>query len=673
MTRLTLTALLSLFLAVPLSAQKNDDVDLEPGELESVTLRAGLYGAAARHLHQTTANVFVGGAECGAFGNGEGDGYAFGGFIELPLMELVDLYASLGYTARGGDLGEAYAGGLPIQDPNSEEYTVLERRHTYGTSLSYLRTEFGLRVTLPWFPLYLRSTASLDLPQTTTFLQEEEILSPQGVLYPETNTTVREVASGELQDPEPLMALSGAIGYELPLGEQLSIAPEISYYHPFGDVVLNRDWQIRTFQAGAALRWSFGPIMELEPPTPPIAAASPPPAPPAPPAPDPVPPTAEVSITSPESLSIVRTVVTETFPILPYLFFEEGSARLPIRYRKISRDQTDTFNEDAISWESLEAYHDVLNILGKRMREDATIAITLTGTTDGSESGGMELGTARAGTIREYLQNVWGIEGDRMVVRSIRSPRYPSSEEYPEGKEENRRVEITSNDGRGLEPIVHRRFNEYSYTPGEISLALGSVASEPITSWNLEMIADGEEVYRLAGEGPPPATMRVGINQERAGKISEGLGDGGDLSVHLSVRSAGLVSAVEEREIPTRIDLNPFEVSRLSLIVFDFDRSEIVGTNRAMVTEFISEALGETSTVTIIGSTDRLGDPDHNRTLSQARAESVRTIVESEAPGARITNVSGIGQRERYNNDLPEGRYYCRTVTVEVTTPLESD
>ncbi len=672
MNRITLNALIAaalLCLGYPLGAQTNEESDVEPGELESISLRAGLYGAGARHLHETTANVFAGGAECGAFGDGEGDGFAFGGFIELPLIKLVDLYASLGYTQRGGDLGEAYVGGLPIQDPNTEEYTFLERRHSYGTELSYLRTEFGVRVTLPWFPLYLRSTASLDFPQSTTFLQEEEIISPEGVLYPETNRTVREVASGDLQDPEALMALSGAIGYELPLGRQLSIAPEISYYHPFTDVVLNRDWQIRSIQAGAALRWSFGPIKRLEPPLPPVVAIAPPPA---PPSPEPVPPTAKVSITSPESLSIVRTVVTETFPILPYIFFDSGTSRLPVRYRMLSRAQTGSFDEDAISWESLEAYHDLLNVLGKRMNEDPSITITLTGTTDGSEVGGSTLGAERAETIREYLQSVWGVDRDRITVKSMASPRFPSSELYPEGKTENRRVEITSSNGKGLEPIVHRRFNEYSYSPDEITLALGSVASDPISSWDLRMVADDEEVYRLAGEGPPPASMKIGINQERAGKISDGLGNGGDLSVRLGVRSAGLASAVEEREIPTRIDLNPFEISRLSLIVFDFDRSEIVGTNRTMVTEFVSEALGDESTVTIVGSTDRLGDPEHNRTLSQSRAESVRKIVEAEAPEATITEVTGVGQRLRYNNDLPEGRYYCRTVTVEVTTPLDT-
>lgn len=671
MTRISTLSLLFALFALPLAAQpeQEDDPEIEVGDLESVSLKAGLYGAAAQHTHETTANVFTGGAECGAFGNGEGRGFAAGGFIEIPLIgELLDLYASAGYTERGGDLGEVVVGGLPILDPNSEEYTFLERRHAYGTTLSYLRSEFGVRFTLPWLPLYLRTTASIDFPQTTTFLQEEEIVAPIGVLYPETKTTVREVSSGDLQDPESLLAVSGAIGYELPLSNRLSIAPEVSYYYPFTDVVLNRDWRITSIQAGAALRWKFGPVKRLDPPTPPLVALSPPPR---PPDPEPVPPTALVSIASPESLSIVRTVVTETFPILPYIFFDEGSSRLPNRYRQISSANRTSFQENSISWESLEAYHDIMNVVGKRMADNPSIAITLTGTVDGEESGGAELGMQRAEIVRDYLTSTWSIDPDRIGLKSVTKPRFPSSEEYPEGKEENRRVEIASSDGKGLEPIVHRKFNEYSYAPDKIDLALGSDASDPISSWKLQMVADGQEVYRLAGEGPPPRTMSVGINQERAGKISDGLGDGGDLSVQLSVRSAGLASAVAEKEIPTSVDVNPFEISRLSLIVFDFDRSEIVGTNREMVTEFIAEALSDGSTLTIVGSTDRLGEADHNEELSRARAESVQAIVEKEAPAADILQVEGVGPRLRYDNDLPEGRYYCRTVTVEVKTPID--
>ena len=299
-----------------------------PRKLEKVTFRAGIYGAYAFNMHRTEANVFIGGAECGAFGDGNGQGFSVGGFAEIPVLEkMLDLYASVGFAARGGTLGEAVVGGLPILDPNTDEYTTLEREHSYTASLNYLRTEFGVRFTLPWFPLYLRGTAAIDFPQGTTFEQKEEILSPQGVVYPETNTTERPVAEGDLQDPESLLSASGGIGYDIPLSTRLSIAPEISYYHPFNDVVLNRPWTIASVQAGAALRWSFGPLEKSpegpEPPRPPVMEPVEPP--------KLAVPVAHLNVSSPKRLSVVRTIVTETFPILPYIFFDSGSNAIPGR------------------------------------------------------------------------------------------------------------------------------------------------------------------------------------------------------------------------------------------------------------------------------------------------------------------------------------------------------
>ena len=658
--------------SIPLSAQLPDTS--EPRKLEKIVLRAGLYGAYAFHTHKTSANVFVGGAECGAFGDGDGTGFATGLFFEMPLLEkMLDLYASIGYTARGGTLGEAIAGGLPILDPTTEEYTTLERRHSYNATLNYLRTEFGLRFTLPWLPLYIRGTAVVDFPQGTTFEQKEEILSPQGVLYPETNTTERLVADGDIQNPESLLSASGSLGYELPLSTRLSIAPEVSYYHPFNDVVSNRPWTITSVQGGLALRWSFGPLEKLpEPPPPPDLPPARPITPPT--YIPPVPPVAQLSVSSPKELSVVKTIVTETFPILPYVFFDSGSTVIPGRYKQLRSSATGAFDENSVSWRSLEAYYELLNILGQRMRQDEEIEITVNGTTDGREAGTAEelteLAQNRAESIRQYLTNVWGIDNGRIAVTTSSRPQFPSSEEYEEGFEENRRVEIRSNTPRAIRPIVHKQFNEYSYQPGVFQMQLGAESSKGISSWKLEVSSGANEVFAQAGEGPVPPTFRTEITQEIADRIASGISGKGELQANLIVRDRSGLNSSEQASIPTNVELNPFEISRLSLIVFDFDKSVITPSNRKMVTSFVADALKEGSTMTIVGSTDRLGELEHNAELSTARAEAVKELIANDAPETEITNVEGIGPKLRYDNNLPEGRYYCRTVTVEVKTPI---
>ncbi|MGE3802926.1 MAG: OmpA family protein [Candidatus Kapaibacterium sp.] len=666
-----LIILLLVGLPTTVIAQDADKRPLPPRKLEKVTFRAGVYGAFAYNIHKTEANVFLGGADCGAFGDGDGKGFTLGAFAEIPVLEkMLDLYASVGYAARGGTLGETVVGGLPILDPITEEYTTLERRHSYTASLNYLRTEFGVRFTFPWFPLYIRGTAAIDFPQGTTFEQKEEILSPQGVVYPETNIAERTVAAGDLQNPESLLSASGAIGYDIPLSTRLSVAPEVSYYHPFNDVVLNRPWTITSIQGGAALRWSFGPLEKLpDPPRPPALEPVEPPS-----FTLPTPPVANLRVSSPKQLSVVKTIVTETFPILPYVFFDSGSNQIPGRYKQLRTNQIEGFDEEAISWRSLEAYHDLLNIIGQRMRSESGINITLNGTTDGREVGTAAeltaLAKGRAESIKEYLTKTWNIDPKRITVTTSSRPQFPSSEEYGEGYEENRRVEITSNSPEAIKPIIHKQFNEYSYQPDKFEMEMSAEAPSGITSWNLQVNSGTNEVIKQGGEGPVPPIFRTTITQEIADKIAAGISGPGELQATLTVRERNGEKATEEVGIPTNVELNPFEVSRLSLIVFDFDKSEITQGNREMVKSFVSDALNDGSTMTIVGSTDRLGELEHNKELSQARAETVKNIIAANAPEATITTVEGVGPKLRYDNSLPEGRYYCRTVTVEVKTPI---
>lgn len=655
------------------NAQPGAEADTSaPARLEKETFRAGVHGAYAYNMHRTNSNVFMGGAECGAFGNGDGRGYAIGGFFEVPLLEkLLDLHGGVNLAQRGGAFGEAYVGGLPILDPNSDAYTTLERRHDYTADLGYLQAEFGVRVTLPWFPLYVRGTAAIGFPLTSTFVQDEEIVAPTGVLYPETNTAQREVARGDIQDVENLLSAAGTLGYDIPLSTRLSVAPEVSYYHPFGDVTLERDWTVATIQGGAALRWHFGPL-EKEP------RVDPPPLPPSAPAEPPGirPPVASLHVSSPKELSIVKTIVTETFPILPYVFFDSGSTVVPSRYAMLRPGTSKNFREEDISWRSLEAYYNVLNIIGGRMTADGSISITLNGTTDRHEAASREeatrLALGRGNAVKDYLVSTWEIDPARIAVTSSSRPEYPSSEEYREGFEENRRVEIRSSSPSTLRPIVHERFNEYSYNPDQIRMNLNADASGGVASWRLNVTAGAQQAMTRGGEGPPPASLGIGLDQENADRIASGISGTGALQASLTIRGNNGMSVTESASIPTTVDLNPFEVSRLSLIVFDFDKSEITAGNQTMVKSFVADALRDGSTMTIVGSTDQLGELEHNATLSKARAETVKGLIVKNSPEAVITSVEGVGPRLRYDNSTPEGRYYCRTVTVEVKTPIET-
>ncbi|MGE3802396.1 MAG: OmpA family protein, partial [Candidatus Kapaibacterium sp.] len=89
------------------------------------------------------------------------------------------------------------------------------------------------------------------------------------------------------------------------------------------------------------------------------------------------------------------------------------------------------------------------------MKEYPNAKLTLTGcnSDEGVEKGDSGLSRSRAETIQDYLLNVWKVSPGRITLTSQNLPNVPSNPKTLEGKEENRRVEITSN-----EPAVTELF-----------------------------------------------------------------------------------------------------------------------------------------------------------------------------------------------------------------------
>ena len=104
-------------------------------------------------------------------------------------------------------------------------------------------------------------------------------------------------------------------------------------------------------------------------------------------------------------------------------------------------------------------------------------------------------------------------------------------------------------------------------------------------------------------------------------------------------------------------------VDKYSLIVFDFDRSDLSSPNKS-IAEFVKSSLTPRSTVSISGTTDHLGDEAYNRKLSFDRAKATATAL-----GLTNAELSGDGESDFFPNALPEGRFYNRTVVITVETP----
>lgn len=653
--------------SLPVFAQSISE--LEDQTARKVYLRVGAYGGFGTTYHDSKGNVYCCELGCGTFGSGSGKGLGIGILLDAPLIPMLEFTARLGYGDRSGDLGFAQNNKLTVLDPTADEYTQLQTEHHYEATLPNVLGELGVKFTpLEDFPIYLRTGFHVNLPLDggTSYKQSDEIVSPGGVTFDETKQVTRPVGSGEIVGLQTSFGVHGGLGYPFPLSDVLTAAPEFSYYFPLTEMKDDFDWKLKFWQAGVAIRWNF--LEELPPPPPP-----PPPPPIVVKKAEPVPPQPFIGLASDETVRVVETNVTETFPLLPYVFFDSASSAISSRYQ--TSPSRAGFDEANLPHNSLGTYYYMLQVVASRLADKPDAKITINGTTDGKEVPKGELtplSRSRAEAVKNYLTSTWNIDESRIKVGTSSVPTFPSSLKESAGSEENRRVEIFANDESILAPIVHEQFKEYEITPKALPFVASVRTFAPAKSWKLRVTAGSDEIYSTSGTGEPPQNLAWNLDNAAAERIAKKVQTKETFNCELSVTDETGTTGKKEIALPVEKTIFPFELSRLSLVVFDFDKADITPTNQKMVRSFVAKNIQQNSTVAITGTTDAMGELDHNKELSTARAFSVHELIKKENPVAEITKVQGNGPNESPEmNNTPEGRYYCRTVTVQVQTPLK--
>ncbi|MBC8144831.1 MAG: OmpA family protein, partial [bacterium] len=292
-----------------------------------------------------------------------------------------------------------------------------------------------------------------------------------------------------------------------------------------------------------------------------------------------------------------------------------------------------------------------------------------TGTTSDDESDREALAKSRAEDVADYLEKAWSVPRSRMTVRGRVAPLVPTSSSTDEGLAENRRVEIAITDDALLAPVQQRTV-EPVLEPNTIDFVPTVKANRPIAKWSLEI--GGKDGEMVKGEGEPPAMITWNLTQDGR----EHLLAGGSAEYRLSVSDAGGEARTSDaHRIPLQLDTTvtvstsatrPDNAAEFLLITFEFDQARLTARGRREL-ETIARRIGPSSTVTVTGYTDRIGEAEHNLTLARQRAERVA----EQLPKASSVVVRGADKSEApYSNDAPEGRFLSRTVRVVISNPL---
>ncbi len=378
----------------------------------------------------------------------------------------------------------------------------------------------------------------------------------------------------------------------------------------------------------------------------------------------------------PETITIEEVTTIDSSPLLNYLFFDQGNSDIPEFYNLFSnQSDTDTFSEAALKG-TMEKYHNLLNIIGKRLNEHPEARITIIGcnSNQGPEKGNLTLSNSRAAAVRAYLRYIWGIDPSRMEIKARHLPAAASSSYVSEGVAENQRVEIHSDHPDILDTIKSTYVQEVSATKA-IQIRPDIEAEAGISSWKLYLKAGAQELL-VTKSGEMALDSLYVFDLETIGlkriasfnTITAGI-EVVDKEDNVLKNESAATASVKfiKREEQKAQKVGHQVLEKHALILFDFNSAEIKERNKTIVDRIIQRVKANPyAKINIIGHSDNIGKDEYNIGLSERRAEAVfdQMIATGMIPLENIT-YSGVGPNNPlYDNLTPEGRSLNRTVTV---------
>jgi outer membrane protein OmpA-like peptidoglycan-associated protein len=524
---------------------------------------------------------------------------------------------------------------------------------TLGVKTDYITIEPSLRWALSNFYLFAGPTVAFNIKKDFEYTQLKQ---------PNTN--------GELSNMRNAV-IGGQIGagYEIPLSSansasKVNLSPFVSFHPYFGRAPRNiESWQITTVRVGLALKFGKGSKVVKEVVTVPVRDF-------------------EFTVRAPKAVPVTRQV-SETLPLRNSVFFDEGSTQIPARYVMLNRDQASSFKEMQLQTEQsvgqsgrsarqLNVYHNILNIIGDRLKENPSAAITLTG----ASGNGPQEGKTLAEAVKQYIVTVFAIDPSRIATAGRTKPVIPSEQvggtkELPLLRAGDRRVDITSASPELLSEVGGDIMKPVQITATQVDpldshliLQVDS-AKQLLKSWSVD-VTDSTGTMQHYGpftrdqESIPGALILTNHSQGDYKVVMTG-----ETNKGVAIRKESTVHLVRENEA--------LNTGLRYSILFDFNKANAIASYEKFLTEVVAPTITDGSSVIIHGHTDIIGDEDHNIKLSQERAQEVQGILQRALAKAGKNNVKfetlGFGEdvnHAPFENGVPEERFYNRTVIIDI-------
>lgn len=700
---------------------------------ENSVNKYGIYGDYGLNMHTADFRALPGVPNCcPKFQDGDGLGLSFGALFEMDMTSELFLSARLGYSDISGKLTRVEPTTIILNNtPVDGEFTHTVDAKIQAITTRILA---GYRI-IPNISFYAGFGVGNVINATYEQVETITNPSDRGTFIDgdtgfDTGKRTRNESYGDIPYQNSLrLFLSAGIGYELPLNSDNSfrLMPEVNFDFALSNVVNEIDWKINELKAGIALKYvptsksgmqiirdtiikSDTTIQYITDKSPPsivqidtkVIDQS-----------ESIEPGKKLitttilnqylsKIVNPNNLadnqlhklknsdisisvkgisydgkmSEVGTMRVEEFisdvihPLLPYIFFDENSYNIPVRYKHIN--DINQFTENSlINDETLDVYYNLLNIVGKRLTDNPNATIKLVGTNSNidNEKDNLELSQNRAEAVKNYLENTWGIDENRISTEARDLPQNASNTGVDDGIAENRRVEISSSNNAILD-VIRAKDTLRKSDPPTLRFMTNYKGTESYDQWEIEIIQNGKILKKYSGNNELPKTIDWNLEQEQS--TTPRFDSPLDYKL---VLTKGSETAEAIAQLPMQMiklsekainKVGDKRIDKYNLILFDFNSAAISGRNSEIV-NMIKSRIKDSSTIQIKGYTDRMGDESINERLSNSRAESANKALNI---GNAVSK--GFGEKiELYDNGLPEGRMYSRTVEIIVETPIK--
>ncbi len=587
---------------------------------------------------------------------------------------------------------------------NSGSFDTASRIRYYNARLSVSSLSL-LAFYEPLSRLFLSAGPFAGILIQRGYTETEHITAPSNAVYVENNLHERTVSSNSIGNTNSFQfGLDVGVSYELPFQAHLGLRPSLSATIPLTTVQRATAW--RTYPIAASLDLVYHiPEATAKPQIAEVPYPELKPLPSAPPAKRSV---LEVSIkalgmetngqpVSEPVVSIARTHVTEVYPMLHYVFFEDGSSDIPERYYRETAETRQHFDPRTLfTKNALEIHHHVLDIIGQRLAQNRSGSITLIGTrsehSPGDSAAGVSLSMARAQSIQDYFVSVWGIARERIQLRARNLPEAASDDYNPFGEAENRRVEIVPSSPDITAPLWTERIERIATPPRiEFQPAIAMHGHAGIRSATIMVLQRGRVLRTIDALADSTTNEYQWTIDDRSmpedanGKEDsltyiftaiDSAGDSASAQGMLRVKSEA--SDVSRHASDTTFDRNSnarASIEKYSLILFDYSSSQLDEKESERILKEMASSIGEHTRVMLTGHTDKTGDKAFNDRLGLDRVNRAEAMLRNELktigkPVPAEISVESRGSREAlFDNSIPEGRVLSRTVRAVIQNP----